>query len=280
MDVLKREICTGIYHPDKRYGKRLMEYLNHQKQYPMTVCFFEDEEQLYEKEQEGMFQCLILSESSHYCGEVPAYRIQDENFPSAAQVAKDLYDYMNMQRLEEPMIYGVYSPSSRIETTPLSLEIAKRYEMMYLGMQPYHRFMAQEEETDELLFQIRERKENCAEYFRAHAQLLEGVMGYPGAGCYMDYRQLSIEDFQYFFQEIRKAQILLVIDAGTACLPGPVFFSLFDKVYIPVTEQETKTQAYLNFIKQTNRYGGKSRGKMEEILLRKNRSMKEVAKGL
>lgn len=73
---------------------------------------------------------------------------------------------------------------------------------------------------------------------------------------------------------------MLVIDVGTACLPGPVFFSIFDKVYIPVTEQEIKTQAYLNFIKQTNRYGGKSRGKMEEILLRKNCSMKEVAKGL
>ena len=34
-----RDISIGIYHKDYQYGKRLMEYLNHQKDFPMTASF-------------------------------------------------------------------------------------------------------------------------------------------------------------------------------------------------------------------------------------------------
>ena len=32
-----KDISIGIYHKDHQYGKRLMEYLNHQKDFPMTA---------------------------------------------------------------------------------------------------------------------------------------------------------------------------------------------------------------------------------------------------
>ena len=35
-----KEICIGVCCRDTRYGKRLMEYLNHQKEFPMTAWFF------------------------------------------------------------------------------------------------------------------------------------------------------------------------------------------------------------------------------------------------
>ena len=34
-----KDISIGIYHKDHQYGKRLMEYLNHQKDFPMTASF-------------------------------------------------------------------------------------------------------------------------------------------------------------------------------------------------------------------------------------------------
>ena len=48
-----KDISIGIYHKDHQYGKRLMEYLNHQKDFPMTASFTSDEEMFFKQEQEG-----------------------------------------------------------------------------------------------------------------------------------------------------------------------------------------------------------------------------------
>ena len=57
-----KDISIGIYHKDHQYGKRLMEYLNHQKDFPMTASFTSDEEMFFKQEQEGDFECLVLPE--------------------------------------------------------------------------------------------------------------------------------------------------------------------------------------------------------------------------
>ena len=51
-----KDISIGIYHKDHQYGKRLMEYLNHQKDFPMTASFTSDEEMFFTQEQEGDFE--------------------------------------------------------------------------------------------------------------------------------------------------------------------------------------------------------------------------------
>ena len=35
-----KDISIGIYHKDHQYGKRLMEYLNHQKDFPMICIIY------------------------------------------------------------------------------------------------------------------------------------------------------------------------------------------------------------------------------------------------
>ena len=50
-----KDISIGIYHKDHQYGKRLMEYLNHQKDFPMTASFTSDEEMFFKQEQKGDF---------------------------------------------------------------------------------------------------------------------------------------------------------------------------------------------------------------------------------
>ena len=44
-----KDISIGIYHKDHQYGKRLMEYLNHQKDFPMTASFTSDEEMFFKE---------------------------------------------------------------------------------------------------------------------------------------------------------------------------------------------------------------------------------------
>ena len=70
-----KDISIGIYHKDHQYGKRLMEYLNHQKDFPMTASFTSDEEMFFKQEQEGDFECLVLAEEPDYHGDFPVCRI-------------------------------------------------------------------------------------------------------------------------------------------------------------------------------------------------------------
>ena len=70
-----KEICVGVCCEDTRYGRKLMEYLNHQKEFPMTAWFFADEEALWKKEEEGVFQSLVLSEGIEDHGREPVCRL-------------------------------------------------------------------------------------------------------------------------------------------------------------------------------------------------------------
>ena len=76
-----KDISIGIYHKDHQYGKRLMEYLNHQKDFPMTASFTSDEEMFFKQEQEGDFECLVLAEETDYHGDFPVCRTGQAGFP-------------------------------------------------------------------------------------------------------------------------------------------------------------------------------------------------------
>lgn len=92
----------------------------------------------------------------------------------------------------------------------------------------------------------------------------------------MDYRELSEEDYQWFFERIREKGISLAVDIGTACVPGLGFFRRLDKIYLPVTEQELETELYAGFLKQMRKYGIWGCSGMEEIVIGGKESIKEV----
>ena len=80
-----RDISIGIYHKDYQYGKRLMEYLNHQKDFPMTASFISDEDAFFRQEEEGDFECLVLAEETDYHGSKSGYfsKSSDVGIPSS-----------------------------------------------------------------------------------------------------------------------------------------------------------------------------------------------------
>lgn len=275
-----KKIYAGIYHKDRRYGKRLMEYLNHQKEYPMTVWFTSDEDKFFQREKEGCFQCLILAEETVYGGSVPTCRIERGHAQSGLEIAKNIYGCLQAAGEEHQKIFGVYSPFGRSIVTDISLELARQRDAVYVGMRAYHRFLADSESADELLFHIKERKEDSVEFFLSHQESLEGAGGYPGANCYLDYLEPSLEDYHYFFKRLKNQNISLVLDMETACIPGLSFFELPDQVYIPLAETEVCSEQYMHFTEQMKRYGVWKKHNVEEIFLGKNDSAKEVVKRL
>ena len=215
-----KDISIGIYHKDHQYGKRLMEYLNHQKDFPMTASFTSDEEMFFKQEQEGDFECLVLAEETDYHGDFPVCRIgANESMggmycQSAKEIAAGIYHCLNVSpQIENERIFGVYSPISRLEISAFARNMAASNGWIYFGMQPYGHF--EEDETDDLLlFYIKEHKEDIIEYFMKHQKKFDGCVGFAGASCYLDYRELSMQDYEWFFEKLREAGIYIIFETS------------------------------------------------------------------
>ncbi len=51
-----------------------------------------------------------------------------------------------------------------------------------------------------LLFYIKEHKEDIVQYFMEHQKKFDGCVGFAGASCYLDYRELSMQDYEWFLR--------------------------------------------------------------------------------
>lgn len=268
-----RDISIGIYHKDYQYGKRLMEYLNHQKDFPMTASFTSDEETFFKQEQEGDFECLVLAEETNYQGNSPVCRIGVNDSmggmccQSGKEIAAGIYHCLNVSpQLENERIFGVYSSISRPEASKFAREMALSNGWIYFGMQPYGHF---EEETsnDLLLFYIKEHKEDIIDYFLSNQQKLGECTGFAGASCYLDYRELSMKDYEWFFGELRKEEIKIIFDIGTASPPDLNFFGLFDRIFLPLMREDLKSFENQKFQKQMKKHGVWNQTSWEEVML-------------
>ena len=213
-----KDISIGIYHKDHQYGKRLMEYLNHQKDFPMTASFTSDEEMFFKQEQEGDFECLVLAEETDYHGDFPVCRIgANESMggmycQSAKEIAAGIYHCLNVSpQIENERILGVYSPISRLEISAFARNMAASNGWIYFGMQPYGHF--EEDETDDLLlFYIqRTQRRYCAIFYGNIRRSLYGCVGFCGSFMLSwIIENLSMQDYEWFFEKLRETEICII----------------------------------------------------------------------
>lgn len=268
-----RDISIGIYHKDYQYGKRLMEYLNHQKDFPMTASFISDEDAFFRQEEEGDFECLVLAEETDYHGSSPVCRIGVNDSmggmycQSGKEIAAGIYHCLNVSpQLDDEKIFGVYSPVPRPEVSTFAREMSATNGWIYFGMQPYGHF--EEDESGELLlFYIKEHKEDIIEYFLNHQKDLGGCMGFAGAACYLDYKELTMQDYEWFFEKLRQAGIKIIFDIGIASPPELRFFGLFDRIFLPLIREDLNSFEYQRFKKQMRKHGIWTQTSWEEAML-------------
>lgn len=275
-----KDIYIGIFHKDRQYGKRLMEYLNHQKEFPMTAWFTSDEDVFFHKEKERQFQCLVLEEDIEYEGNAPVCRIgqsiesQSGYYQSGRDIAEGIYDCLKVRRGKEESIVGVYSPLTRYEISRFAQRLARNHGWIYFGMQPYSHF-GEDRNGELLLFYIKEHNEFIADYFLSHQKPVEDCRGYPDVGCYLDFRELSLEDYRWFFDRLREERISVLFDIGAACPPSLCFFGLFDKVYMPLLKGDRKSLEYQQFKNQMQHHGIWYQTVWEEVMITTEDSGKE-----
>ena len=100
-----------------------------------------------------------------------------------------------------------------------------------------------------------------------HQKDLGGCMGFAGAACYLDYRELTMQDYEWFFEKLRQAGIKLIFDIGIASPPELRFFGLFDRIFLPLIREDLNSFEYQRFKKQMRKHGIWTQTSWEEAML-------------
>jgi hypothetical protein len=66
---------------------------------------------------------------------------------------------------------------------------------------------------------------------------------------FQDIRQISVEDYAWFFENLRKDPVFpsVIVDLGTGCLPDFEMFDFFDQIYVPILDGSVETAKLRKF---------------------------------
>ncbi|MBS7008948.1 hypothetical protein [Anaerostipes sp.] len=245
-------ILIGIYDEDTVYGKRLMEYINRQKVYPLTAAAFTTAEGLKEFMEQQDVRGAILAEGTPVSTDKPVYYLKRDQssescrYGNARQIIKEAYSVFNPGRQRAAGVTGIYSPAENRKRTGFALQTARETNALYFGMESYGR-AGTEGAMENLLFAVKVRKDQIADLVRESSKDINGVRGFPSARCFLDYREISAEDYRWLFQKLAEADISAVLDMETACIYDFSLFSLCDYLYLPVWEEDMEDPRLLGF---------------------------------
>lgn len=241
---------VAIYDEDTQYSQRLMNYLNGKYGEQIDATAFTKKEHFVREVADYEFDCVV-STAVDQIGSVPFVRICDEEtedgyyrYGSAKVLAQKLIDKANPKlqtmMITEKMI-AIYDVSGSYDRTKYAIKKTKEVQGIYIGLEEFCSLQTEDFWMEELLFLIRERDEDICDQLAEHLQWMEGVKGLPSARCYLDYRYMEFEDYEWLIQKLSEDQNRPVIfDIGTASLSDFQIFSLFDYIFFLTHECEEK----------------------------------------
>lgn len=143
---------------------------------------------------------------------------------------------------------AVFAPYGRCGKTMLAqaicreaaeIDAERKRNSVYLGWEEYG-----EDPTgagmEELLYSIKLRGENISMRMKSLADMERGYDYLPGAGDYLELRELSREDVNWFLNQIRREGYYdqMTVDIGSGSLSDFEILMEFDAVYLPYMEED------------------------------------------
>lgn len=246
---------VGIAGRETGYWIKLMEYMNSQGHFETFVCTQEEsmKDELEKRKPSILFREQGFAEDVVFQGQEVMF-VTDKTsregiyqYQPADLIYEEMLRCMSMEEvLAEPReqsrksICAVYSPLGRSGKTSFALAYAKEFSFFYIGMEDYGLPGESEHNMSEVLYHIRTHKERMAQTVMELSESWQGIQMLSSPIIFQDIKQLSIEDYEWFFQQLREEETFpsVIIDLGTGCLPDFEIFSLFDKVYVPVLNEQ------------------------------------------
>lgn len=276
---LTLEYRIGICDEDYHYVVNLMEYINSHRIGGLKLVAFSSlqavVEYLEKNYLDGLLVGQVRGDTKPYIDEIleghngiilipiSVDMTADEGYlykyQSAQAIASYILDRLNVslvpQSVQDKAFYAVYSPIGRCGKTSLAKGLSIRYRgALYVALEE---FGTREGLSEDILYHI------VCENTRLHSLMEKlkpneyGFREIKGILSYMDIRQLSKDNFQWF-----KEQLLIggnydkvIFDIGGAVLSDLNILQVMDRIYVPVIEEEEameKLQAFKELLRNNN----------------------------
>jgi hypothetical protein len=259
---LKRTV--GIAGQESEYWVKLMEYLNRQGRFETFVCTREEclEEEIQKRKP------VVLFREQGFASEV-SFDGTEVFFVSSRTAGSGIYPYQPAERIYEEMlgylpkeqlfvptgdakekkVCCVYSPLGRSGKTSFALSYAKRHSFFYIGLEDYGITGESIHGMSEILYYIHNRKEGITETVLEMSESWKEIRMLRSPFLFQDIRQISVEDYAWFFENLRKDPVFpsVIVDLGTGCLPDFEMFDFFDQIYVPILDGSVETAKLRKF---------------------------------
>lgn len=259
------------------YAFSLMNYMNGEKEQPCLAMAFTSEGNLKQYLEENTVDLLLLgdhmelevSEELAVLWLTDGQEIWHKEGVYKYQAAEGLVrtimekvmekagNFPTVKR-EDFTIYGIYSPIGRCGKTNLAMGICRYQEgrSLYVGLEEYGSFIDQKGINQELLYYLKNRDEGFHLRLNQFTVQENGCYMIPSPSCYLDLKQITAEDIAWFLEQLiyEGTYKTVVFDIGTGSLSDFHIFELFDKILVPILEEQTaqiKKEQFLQFIEKS-----------------------------
>lgn len=133
-------------------------------------------------------------------------------------------------------LIGIYSPIGRSGKTNLALALAREAGSLYIGMEEYSDLVEGRTTMSDFCYWIRKKEGMIVRKVEEHMKIEEGVCKLVSPLTYMDLKELTVDEYDWFFEKIKQSGKFrkIVVDIGSGSLCSYSFLTLFDKIFVPI----------------------------------------------
>ena len=202
----------------------------------------------------GGVRCIPLTE---YREEVGIFKYQ-----KVARVCKEIIKNVTPEASElrkTTVCYGVYSPLGRCGKTSLAKALAGSDEIrggLYVGMEDFSG-NGPEKQNPDFLYKVKQRLPEVTDEIESRAARLDGTRLFDISGIYLDSRGVHKADVEWLRDQIFASgrYTTLVFDIGSAAMEDFEILDVFDRVFLPVLEDEVSGKKLECFEEMLNSLG-------------------------
>lgn len=247
---------VGLYDRDKNYAMNLMDYFNRIKDLPFTISMFTGEGAIEESINKGKVDMFLLDECvSPMVTDIPIMHICEDRekaykddyiykYQDAREIAEKIKKYAGKLvcvTTAQCVIYGVYSPIGRCGKTQLAKGICDYYgDSVYVGLEEFSpENQGNQEFISDFVYYLSINASEIVSLVDRVVSSERGVKYIYGRSTYLDLRQVSLDNIKWFTKTFHDSGYKrIVFDVGQASLSDINILGAFDRIIVPVLEDE------------------------------------------
>lgn len=249
---------VGYIDEDIHYAINLMEYINSQKDFKLSMSAFSDRESLLIYLQSHKMDIVIIGDGvAPFEFNIPFIRIC--GISEEASRKGFIYKYQNADKIaggiinslqltmaqadKEHRIYGVYSPIGRCGKTSFAMALCKQLDYIYVCMEEYfwHEYSKDDNSNAKaFLYYWATGNEEIKQFLQKNMNMDTPIGRIVGLEKPKDMRQLNSENVRWLagFLETNKS-VGIVLDIGVSAIEDFSFITGLDYLFIPVLSDES-----------------------------------------